>query len=321
MRADAISGRLCVVCGGSGPFVGLYTRDGFTLVRCPGCGLVFQDPQPSDADLQRTYYHDTEWTRAQQIEPMRTKLIDRAHWQVQSLEQAGIHAHGQRLLDVGCAAGTFLTIAQQAGWQATGVELGEATALAARSRGLDVRTGTLRDAFAQLEPGSFDLVTFWDVLEHVRDPRDELKLARELLRPGGMIAATMPNVSGLYPQATYRLIARRTGRWEYPELPVHLHDFDPRTVTRLLVDSGYHDVRVRTFATPFWYYRATSLATGALGGRLRGRVLRGAFEVLHMVLYPVARLSGRQNSQFVLASNADGVGRPATGQLGSASAR
>lgn len=312
--------RLCIVCGRSGPFTRLYARDGFTLVRCPGCGLVFQDPQPSDADLQRTYYHDSEWTRAQLVEPMRTRLIERAEWQVEMLKQAGIHANGQRLLDVGCAAGTFMTFAQQAGWQTTGVELGEATAQAGRSRGLDVRTGTLRDAYAGLEPGSFGLITFWDVLEHVRDPRDELALARELLRPGGMIAATMPNVSGLYPQATYRLIARGTGRWEYPELPVHLYDFDPHTSRRLLTNSGYRDVSVRTFATPFWYYRATSLARRALGGRLRGRALRGAFEALHVVLYPVARLTDRGNSQFAIATKADRTGRTVKEELGPATA-
>jgi 2-polyprenyl-3-methyl-5-hydroxy-6-metoxy-1,4-benzoquinol methylase len=310
--------RRCIVCGRSEPFTRLYARDGFTLVRCPGCGLVFQHPQPTEAELQRTYYHDSEWTRAQLVEPMRTKLMERAKAQVEMLERAGIRAHGQRLLDVGCAAGTFMTFAQQAGWHTTGVELGAATAEAARSRGLDVRTGTLRDAFGELEPGSFELVTFWDVLEHVRDPRQELALARALLHPGGMIAATMPNVSGLYPQATYRLIARHTGRWEYPELPVHLHDFDPRTITQLLSDAGYRDVGVRTFATPFWYYRATSLARGALGGRVRGRAVRGAFELLHVVLYPVARLTDRQNSQFVLATSVDGAGQAVTEPLGSA---
>jgi SAM-dependent methyltransferase len=312
--------RLCIVCGRSGPFPTLYVRDGFTLVRCPECGLVFQDPQPSDADLEQTYYHDSEWTQAQLVEPMRTKLIERAQSQVAMLDQAGIHGHGQRLLDVGCAAGTFMMFAQQAGWQTTGIEVGEATAEAARSRGLDVQTGTLREAFPELEPGSFDLVTFWDVLEHVRDPRDELALTRELLRPGGTIAATMPNVSGLYPRSTYRLIARRTGSWEYPELPVHLYDFDPRTFRRLVMDSGYRDVRVQTFATPFWYYRATSLARGALGGRLRGRVLRAAFELLHVVLYPAARLCGRQNSMCVVATNAAGQPGGPPGRFGSASA-
>ena len=162
---------------------------------------------------------------------------------------------GRRLLDVGCAAGTFMAIAAHDGWETTGVELGASTAEAGRSRGLDVHTGTLRDVAPVLAPGSFDLVTFWDVLRHVRDPRDELSLARELLHPGGLIAATMPNIAGLYPQVTYRLIARPTGRWEYPELPAHLHDFDPRTITRLLIDAGYRDVRVRTIPTPFWYYR------------------------------------------------------------------
>ncbi|MGH2871561.1 MAG: methyltransferase domain-containing protein, partial [Solirubrobacteraceae bacterium] len=144
--------------------------------------------------------------------------------------------------------------------------------------------------------------TFWDVLEHVRDPDRELALAHRLLRPGGTLAATMPNVAGLYPRCTYRLIARPTGRWEYPELPVHLHDFDPRTIRRLLFDAGFRDVRVRTFATPFFYYRWNSLSLAALGGRVRGRALRAAFEALRPVLYPLARLTDRGNSQFVVAT-------------------
>jgi SAM-dependent methyltransferase len=295
--------RSCLVCGAGGPFRDLYTRDGFTLVRCPRCSLVFQDPQPTDEQLAQTYYHDPEWTRTQ-LGSMRALLTDRADAQLEFLDRAGVGPGGRQLLDVGCAAGRFMEVASRAGWRTTGVELGESTAQAARSQGLDVHTGTLRDAFSVLEPGSFELVTFWDVLEHVRDPREELAMARELLGAGGMIAATMPNVSGLYPQSTYRLIARPTGRWEYPELPVHLFDFDPRTITRLMIDSGYRDVHVKTFPTPFSYYRATALSVGALGGRVRGRMLRVAFEALHAVLYPAARLTGRENSQFVIATKA-----------------
>lgn len=297
-------GRACIVCGALGPFHPVYARDGFTLVRCPGCGLVFQDPQPTDADLAKTYYHDEEWTQMV-LGPLSEKVAERAASQLELLEQAGLRGHGGKLLDVGCSAGDFISAAARAGWRTTGVEIGESTARAARERGLDVHTGTLEEALPQLEAGSYSLITFWDVLEHLRDPRQELALARTLLRPGGAIAATMPNVDGLYPQATYRLIARRTGRWEYPELPVHLYDFSPRTITRLLEAGDYGGVRVHTFATPFWYYRWTSLALGALGGRVRGRLLRGAFEVLHAVLYPAARLVDRENSQFVVASGGD----------------
>jgi SAM-dependent methyltransferase len=294
----------CIVCGGGPPFANLYGRDGFTLVRCRGCGLVFQRPQPSAAVLSATYYHDDEWTRAM-VGPWREVLARRAAEQLEQLERAGVHGDGARLLDVGCAGGFFMSVAERAGWITTGVELGEATAQTARERGLDVRTGTLGDAVSELEPGSFSLVTFWDVLEHVPDPRRELELARTLLAPGGAIAATMPNVDGLYPRVTYQLIARTTGRWEYPELPVHLYDFSPRTLARLLESRGFGEIEIHTFGTPFWYYRATRLSVGALGGAVRGALLRGAFELLRAGLYPLARLTDQGNSQFVLARVTD----------------
>ena len=292
----------CIVCSGRGPFPQLFANNGCTMVSCPTCGLVFQDPQPTDDDLAATYYHDEEWTKAM-LGPLREKLQERAAEQVRRLRAAGIEPSGT-LLDVGCAAGSFMTAARAAGWQATGVELGEATAAAARERGLDVRTGTLGDVMDELE-GGYSLITFWDVLEHLRDPRRELALALGLLRPGGVVAATLPNVAGWYPQATYRLIARRTGRWEYPELPVHLYDFSPVTLRRLLAGAGFSDIEVRTFATPFWYYRGLSLSVGALGGRVRGRALRAAFELIHLPVYPAARLAHRENSQFVLARRLD----------------
>jgi len=292
--------RPCIVCGAQGRFAQFYRRDGFTMVRCPSCGLVFQEPQPTEADLAKTYYHDEEWTKMV-LGPLRPKLIERASSQLEMLSESGLHPAGGRLLDVGCSSGTFMMLAQRAGWKAVGVELGEVTAQAARDQGLDVRTGTLSDVVDELEPSSFSLITFWDVLEHVRDPRQELALAQRLLRPGGAIVATMPNVAGLYPQMTYRLIAQTTGSWEYPELPVHLYDFSPATIRRLLHTIGFSDVSVRTFATPFWYYRWTSISVGALGGRFRGRLLRTAFEVMHAVLYPVARRLDRENSQFAVA--------------------
>jgi SAM-dependent methyltransferase len=299
MDTSADHARRCIVCDRSAPFPALYARDGYTIVRCARCGLAFQDPQPSDEALAETYYHDEEWTRAIQG-PLREKVRERAAGQLTMLDDAGVRPPG-RLLDVGCSIGAFIELAGQAGWTATGVEIGEATAASARENGLDVRTGTLADVASQLEPHSFSLITFWDVIEHLRDPRDELEIARGLLRPGGLLAAAMPNVGGWYPRATHRLLARTTGAWEYPELPVHLYDFSPEPLRHLLANAGFVDARVRTYPTPFWYYRDTSLSVGALGGRYRGRILRGAFELLHAGIYPAARLADRQNAQFVTA--------------------
>ncbi|MCK9248624.1 MAG: class I SAM-dependent methyltransferase [Solirubrobacteraceae bacterium] len=289
----------CIVCGEDPPAATLFARDGHRLVRCPRCRLVYQHPQPSDETLDATYYHDPAWTE-ELATNIRELTVRRAREQLLRIRDHGVAASG-RALDVGCSDGSWLEVVGEYGAWATGVEIGETTAAAARERGLDVHTGTLDDALPALPDGGFDLVTFWDVLEHLRDPRHEIGLARRLLRPGGHLAASMPNVEGWYPRASRRLLAGRTGVWEYPELPVHLYDFAPRTITSVLEAAGFVDVRVRTYATPWWYYRWTSLSLQTIGRDLRGKATRIAFELLKLPLYPLARAAGRENSLFVTA--------------------
>lgn len=289
----------CLVCRAPGPYAPVFDRDGHHLVRCPQCRLVFQDPQASDASLEETYYHAESWT-AELLGPLEELTLERARQQLARMRAFGV-VPGGRLLDIGASSGSWLRIAEEAGWQGVGVELGATTAEAARGRGLDVRTGTLDAIAPTLEAGSFDAVTFWDVLEHLRDPRVELGIARDLLRPGGTLAAAMPNVEGWFPRASRRLLASWSGHWEYPELPVHLYDFSPRTMERLLVSLGFVDVRTTTYETPWWYYQRTSIALGRVGHGRRGRLIRAAYEALHAPLYPLARLADAGNSFFVTA--------------------
>ena len=295
-----MSGRLCIVCDRAGPFPLLFEQAGYRLVRCPRCSLVFQDPQPGDDVLAASYYHDPDFTEAL-LGPLREITLHRASDKIPLLRQIDACRPAQRTLDVGASSGAWLEVAEAEGLRATGVELGAATAEAARARGLDVRTGTLQDASPTLVDESFDLITFWDVLEHLRDPRKELALAAGLLAPGGLVAATFPNVDGWYPRLTYRLLARRTGVWEYPELPVHMYDFSPATARRLFERLGYEVIAVRTFETPFDFYRETSLSRERLGGGRRARAVRLAFEALRVAVYPVARLWDRGNAMFVAA--------------------
>jgi SAM-dependent methyltransferase len=297
-----VSARRCILCGSAGPFSEIFRLDAYTLVRCE-CGLVFQDPQPGPEALQDAYYHDEDFTDALFGE-LREITFRNARHKVEHLRAAGALRPGMKLLDVGASSGAWLEIAQEEGLESVGVELGEATAARARARGLDVRTGTLEQALPGLEGQRFDLITFWDVLEHLHDPRHELRLARELLAPGGKIAATFPNVEGLYPRLTYRLLARRTGVWEYPELPVHLYDFAPGTARRLFGGVGYAVERVKTFATPYGFYRSTSLSPERVGTGRRGKALRAAFGALRLAAYPLAKLTDRGNAMFVLAAPA-----------------
>jgi SAM-dependent methyltransferase len=297
-----IGARRCIVCDRPGPFVGLFESGGFRMVRCPDCRLVFQDPQPGEDVLAQSYYHDPEFSRAL-LGTLRETTLQRAREKLPLLRSIGAVHPGLRALDVGASSGAWLEVAAGEGMTATGVELGDETAAGARSRGLDMRTGTLEEAFPADTDERFDLITFWDVLEHLPDPRRELAVASRMLTPGGLIAATFPNVEGWYPRITHRLIARRTGAWEYADLPVHLYDFAPGTARRLLGRAGLEVVALRTFPTDFSLYRATSLSPERLGGGWRARALRLSFEALRVAVYPAARLWDRANSLFVAASH------------------
>lgn len=309
----------CIVCGRLGPFSPHYAVDGYRLVRCPGCSLVFQDPQPSDRVLDECYYHDPGFT-ADLFGPLRAWTLAQAHEHADAFQRLSPMTPG-RLLDVGCSSGAFLETAAARGWQVTGAELGAATAAAARRRGLDVRTGTLAAAGADLPAGTFHLVTFWDVLEHVRNPHDELAHACRLLAPGGRVAISCPNIAGLYPRLSYRLAARPLGVWEHPELPAHLYDFSLSTLTRLL---QHHDLRVvghRTSNIPFAALRSTTLAPGRWGGGRRERVATALLDGLHRAVYPLAASTDQGNSLVVVAERVGpGRARPAREATGRAPA-
>lgn len=263
---------------------------------------MFLDPQPSQESLAASYYHDPKFARSLEAE-LRSAALEGAHRKL-ALLGPDRPPRGARVLDVGCSSGAWLEVATDAGLEATGVEVGEATGAAARDRGLDVITGTLAEARPQLGDRRFDLITFWDVLEHLRDPRRELALARDLLSDGGSVAATFPNVEGIYPVLTLRLLTRRTGVWEHPELPVHLYDFAPATARRLFERSGFEPRRLETHPIPFEFFRSVALSPERIGGGRRARLLRGAFDALHRVAYPLARATDRGNSIFLLAGRA-----------------
>jgi 2-polyprenyl-3-methyl-5-hydroxy-6-metoxy-1,4-benzoquinol methylase len=292
--------RRCLACDRSGPFAKLFEAGGHTLVRCSGCRLVFQHPQPSQAAMAALYYDDGDF--AERLDgDLRDFTLLRAREKLALLDGAGIRRGGD-LLDVGCSSGAWLEVAGQAGWSGTGVELGAPVAERARRRGLEVFTGTLEDA-ARTDLGArrFSLITFWDVLEHLPDPLAALEIARGLLAPGGAVALTTPNVEGLYPRVTLRLMARRFGVWEHPELPAHLYDFSPATMERLLARAGLVRESGRTTPVPFDYYRQTSLKSQLAHRGRRGRALLTGFELLRAVLYPAARLTDRGNALFATA--------------------
>jgi SAM-dependent methyltransferase len=142
------------------------------------------------------------------------------------------HKQGGRLLDVGCAAGVFLRAMRAPGaWEVYGVEINAEMAQLARDRyQLDVRSGTLEQA--AFPDGFFDVVTMWDVLEHLHDPANSLREVHRILKADGVFVVRVPNLDSHD--------ARLFGRyWAGLDAPRHLFVFNPQTLDALLGSSGF----------------------------------------------------------------------------------
>jgi len=207
--------------------------DRIALVRCRRCGLMYLDPRPGSGEIAAYYPPDYEPFRPA-IEDERSGLMRwmrrRKLIQRRMLIERYSGRKTGRVLDVGCATGLFLHEMELGGWQTAGVELAASATEYARVRfGLDVFQGQLDQA--PFSPASFDVVTFWDVLEHTFSPSAELTRAARLLRPGGLIAINIPNWHSL----DRRLFG---AHWIGLDPPRHLYVFTRATLAALLDKAG-----------------------------------------------------------------------------------
>ncbi|MGH2536598.1 MAG: class I SAM-dependent methyltransferase [Candidatus Promineifilaceae bacterium] len=225
--------------GHAGPAVKLFDRPdwwlglpgGFAWHRCPACELRFLSPRPTPAGM-RAYYpaHYAAYRPAINDERLGLMRWKRRRNLRGRAEAVGRRARPGRLLDVGSATGNYLAEMRGRGWQVHGVEPnGQAASYSRLRLGLDVFGGDL--LAAGLPAGSFDAVTLWDVLEHTHDPLAVLREARRLLRPGGLVAFSIPDLNSLD--------AQRFGpAWIGYDAPRHLYLFAGRSLADLLAAAG-----------------------------------------------------------------------------------
>lgn len=186
------------------------------ILRCRECGLAFRAQRPSEEELPALY-------RDMDVEVYEAESTSRARTAARHVGIVERFMPPGRLLDVGCASGAFLQCAADAGWDVTGVEPSPTLARKAEQllggRGAVV-CATLEDS--SLPRAAFDVVTLWDVLEHVPDPLPFLLEAASRLRSGGHLFLNVPDLDSL--QA--RLMR---SRWPLL-LPEHLNYFNRRSL-------------------------------------------------------------------------------------------
>jgi len=232
----------CYACG-SHDHRHLFSRNGYHLVECASCDLAFLANPPSEQEVAALYTDDVDYHAGLAEMDSETVAIMRrtARQHLKYLLKSVPDPRGKRLLDVGCSSGLFLDEARQAGFAVQGAELSPKTGGVARDQlGLDVHIGDWRDA--GYDDASFDVITLFDVIEHLPDPQAELTALRRLLKPGGILLQSTPDIDGLFPQLSHRL-AKRLDYWPHPEPPHHLFQFSTTTLTRLTENAGYQVFR------------------------------------------------------------------------------
>ncbi len=194
------------------------------LVRCKKCALVYVSPRPQQQAIEHAYEEVDNSTYIEQGEE-RIQTFSRS---LQWLEKAG--ARKGKLLDIGCAGGFFVKAAKNAGWEAEGIEISKHLCEFGREKlGVKITQGTLDKV--SLPDHAFDVITFWDVLEHVADPSDSLQRVCRLLKPGGYLLVNYPDYDSLF--------ARLLGRRWWFLIDVHIYYFTPHTLTKLLKKFGF----------------------------------------------------------------------------------
>jgi len=222
----------CPVCTGSS-FQPLFEKRGEQFVRCQGCGLVLINPRPVFGVVAETY--DAAYTESyiRKADKKRARCL---RW-VRRIQRR-YQAQG-RWLDVGCSAGFMVEAASNAGFEAHGVEL-EAAAVEFGRRQLGLRNlacGTLEDQ--SYPAGHFDVISMYDVLEHVPDLNATVAELKRILAPGGVIEIRTPDVG-------HWTTPRALERWPEIKPSEHLYYFDRRTLPRLFARHGLR-VRERRF--------------------------------------------------------------------------
>jgi SAM-dependent methyltransferase len=233
----------CALCNGL-LFKPSLSCEGFSYVRCEGCGLVQMNPQAVEEKTKSRYgiLHGEDYL-AYELTNENSFLT----LQLLALEDAGFDALERelqpkgkpdspdlnafaRILDIGCATGSLLAWLRDRGWKTLGVEIsGPQAEYGRQRRSLDIRSLSLEEN--RFPAGSFDVVLASHLLEHLNDPAALVMEVHRVLVPGGRFFVTTPNIAGFQ--------ARIFGsRWRSAIFD-HLYLFSIKTLSRLLREKGF----------------------------------------------------------------------------------
>lgn len=229
----------CPVCGSTDTSIALEARDytvsgeTFHIRQCQACSLRFTWTVPDEQHIGKYYHSENYISHTDTSKGLVNKLYhtvrkislkQKKHW----VEKTAGITNG-RVLDIGCGTGAFLSVMQQSGWNATGLESDEgARDIAHRKYGLSILRS---DSLYHLPQNNFQAITLWHVLEHIHDLHGYIEQIVKLMDVNGHIFIAVPNYTSL-DAAIYQQ------HWAAYDVPRHLYHFSPDTMRTLVQQHG-----------------------------------------------------------------------------------
>lgn len=215
----------CLICGNE-KLKKLDRYQKTYLVKCKNCGFVFAQRIPT---VQELVSHYNGYRRDDYLSPITIKRYEEV------LDRLEPYRKTNKMIDVGCGMGYFLEVAKSRGWEVFGTEYTDKAIEICESKGITMHQGVLD--VNNYEAESFDVVTSFEVIEHINNPIEEVSNIHHLLRKQGAFYVTTPNFNSLlryHLKEEYNVIV-------YPE---HLCYYTPKTLKDLMRSNGFDKVRL-----------------------------------------------------------------------------
>ena len=237
---NKLSINACPLCGGTHlkrvmTCTDFYASgEQFDVMSCEDCGFTFTQDVPVEAEIGRYYetpdyisHSDTKKGAMNAIYHQVRKYMLGKKARLVAKES---HRKRGRLLDIGTGTGYFAATMEQRGWKVEAIEKNaQARVFAKEHFGLEVKG---EEALQEFEPGSFDVITLWHVMEHLEHLDETWECLRWLLSDRGVLIVAVPNCSS-YDAGKYGEY------WAAYDVPRHLWHFTPVTIQQLASKHGF----------------------------------------------------------------------------------
>jgi 2-polyprenyl-3-methyl-5-hydroxy-6-metoxy-1,4-benzoquinol methylase len=224
------------------------SKEVFQIVKCSVCSFEFTQDYPEEADIGQYYesedyisHSDTSIGFSNKLYRLARKIMLRRKMRIIRMV-TGLKTGS--LLDIGSGTGHFANTMRNAGWQVKGIEKNEKARSHSKSNfGLEI---SAPEYISSLQPGIFDCITLWHVLEHFHEPYKYAAEIIRLLKPGGVCVIALPN--------SWSFDAVHFGKfWAAYDLPRHLWHFNPATFRRFADKAGFKTEKLLTLPLDIFY--------------------------------------------------------------------